>query len=382
MDPRYVKLAEGLVGYSTRVKKGDIVFLKAATCVPKQMILAIIQAVKKAGGVMLDPWLHDDSITAASRATCTDRSLRIEAASQYLRYLGSDVNLVIRGIQNPYEAKAVLPDIRQRVSSILNGMCLPEQIDHSRWVLTGWPTDSFAQMMGIPKVEAEEFFFKAVLADYPAMVKAVGPLVKLMEKTDQVRIVGPGTDLTFSIKGIPVVPCVGKRNKPDGEIYTAPVLDSANGTIQYNTTSVAKNGEAYGNIRFEINNGRIIKATCQTGNEINMNIMLDTDEGSRRFGEFALGINWDITRIVGDTLFDEKVGGTFHLTPGNAYKMAPNGNHSSIHWDIVCDQRKSAGGGEIWFDGVLVRKDGLFVLPKLAGLNPPGSRALKRVKAA
>jgi aminopeptidase len=373
VDPRYEKLAELLVGYSTKITRGDIVRVEATSCVPREMLLTLIRAARGAGGELLNPRINDPRIVTAGRRASSDRSLRIEAASLFIEYLGADVNVVLRGYENPFEGKAVPADRAQAVDRIINGLTMSERIDRSRWVLTIWPTPGFAQLLGVSTPEAEDFFFDAVLADYPTMAKAMQPLTELMLRTDRVHIKGPGTDLTFSIKGINVVPCVGERNIPDGEDYTAPVADSVNGTIQYNTLTIPKSGDRFTNVWFRVKDGVIVDERCDTGDLERMRKILNTDPGARRFGEFAIGVNCKIPRVIGDTLFDEKVGGTFHLTPGNAYEEAQNGNVSTVHWDIVNDQREAAGGGEIWFDGKLVRKNGIFTLPELAGLNPPGA---------
>ena len=199
------------------------------------------------------------------------------------------------------------------------------------------------------------------------MDHAMDALVDLMNRTDKVQIKGPGTDLTFSIKDIPAIKCAGECNIPDGEVYTAPVKDSMNGIVSYNTPS-EEQGFTYENIVFEIENGKIVKATSNDNDRINQ--LLDTDEGARYFGEFALGVNPYILEPMKDTLFDEKICGSFHLTPGASYEDAPNGNKSAVHWDLVMIQRPEYGGGEIYFDDVLIRKDGIFTLPELACLNP------------
>ena len=216
--------------------------------------------------------------------------------------------------------------------------------------------------------EFADFYFRVCTLDYAALSRAMDPLKELMESTEQVRIEGPGTKLSFSIKDIPVVKCDGQRNIPDGEVYTAPVRDSVEGVVQYNTATL-REGALFRNIRFEIERGRIVGATCE-GDEERLRHILDSDEGARSFGEFALGLNPHIDRAMQDTLFDEKIGGSFHLTPGNAYETADNGNRSAVHWDLVCMQDPGAGGGEIYFDDRLVRKDGRFVVPELEGLNP------------
>jgi aminopeptidase len=199
------------------------------------------------------------------------------------------------------------------------------------------------------------------------MSKAMDPLQELMEKTDIVRIVGPGTELEFSIKGLPAIKCDGKMNIPDGELFTAPVRDSVNGRLAYNTPAVYQ-GFTYENIVLEFKNGKIVKATAN--DDLRINKILDTDEGARYIGEFSFGLNPFIEKPMKDTLFDEKIKGSIHLTPGNAYDECDNGNRSAIHWDLVYIQRPEYGGGEIWFDDVLIRKDGLFVLPELECLNP------------
>ena len=230
-----------------------------------------------------------------------------------------------------------------------------------------YPNDAMAQLSQMSFAAFEDFYFKVCTLDYSKMSKAMDSLKSYMEKTDKVQIKGPGTDLTFSIKDIPAVKCAGECNIPDGEVYTAPVRDSVNGIISYNTPS-EEMGFTYENIVFEIKNGKIVKATANDNEKINA--LLDTDEGARYFGEFAIGVNPYILEPMKDTLFDEKICGSFHLTPGASYEDAPNGNSSAVHWDLVMIQRPEYGGGEIWFDDVLIRKDGLFVVPELECLNP------------
>ena len=213
----------------------------------------------------------------------------------------------------------------------------------------------------------ENFYFNVCTLDYSKMSKAMDSLKALMDKTDKVRLVAQNTDLTFSIKGIPAIKCDGERNIPDGEVYTAPVRDSINGKISYNTPSEYQ-GFKYENICFEIENGKIIKATAN--NDERINNLLDTDEGARYFGEFAIGVNPFVLEPMLDILFDEKIAGSFHFTPGMAYEDANNGNKSAIHWDLVMIQRPEYGGGEIWFDDKLIRKDGMFVVDELKCLNP------------
>jgi aminopeptidase len=198
------------------------------------------------------------------------------------------------------------------------------------------------------------------------MAKDQRPLVARMEKAERIRIVSPGTDLTFSIQGIPIRPCYGQRNIPDGEVFTAPLRESANGTIRYNTPSRYQ-GTLFSDVCFRFKDGKIIEATAN--NTEKLNEVLDADEGARYLGEWAIGCNNRVRYPMLDTLFDEKIGGSFHLTPGQAYEDADNGNRSVVHWDLVLIQRADYGGGEIYFDDELIRKDGRFVPEDLEGLN-------------
>jgi aminopeptidase len=230
-----------------------------------------------------------------------------------------------------------------------------------------YPNSSMAQKANMSTEQFEEFYFNVCNLDYAKMSKAMDPLEALLIKTDKVRIKGVGTDLSFSIKGLPAFKCDGEANIPDGEVYTAPVKDSVNGYITYNTPAEYQSF-TYENIRLEFKDGKIIKATANDTERINK--VFDTDEGSRYVGEFAIGVNPYIIKPMKDTLFDEKIMGSFHFTPGSAYDKCFNGNRSAIHWDLVCIQTPEYGGGEIWFDDVLIRKDGKFILKELEVLNP------------
>jgi aminopeptidase len=240
------------------------------------------------------------------------------------------------------------------------------RVRKTKWVVLRYPTDSFAQAANMSTQAFEEFYFDVCTADYAAMKEAQQPLAELMRRTDRVRIVSPGTELEFSIRGIPVIPCWGERNIPDGEVFTAPVRDSINGRVRFNTQSRYQ-GTLFDQIEFEFKNGKIVHATANDTNKLNA--ILDSDEGARYCGEWAIGVNNRVRHPMLDTLFDEKIGGSFHLTPGQAYDEADNGNDSLIHWDLVLIQRPDYGGGEIWFDGQLLRKDGRFVPEDLQQLN-------------
>ena len=279
---------------------------------------------------------------------------------------GMDAYIAVRAGENTSEL-ADVPSDKLNMYYKLTSPTLDYRVNKTKWVVLRYPNPSMAQLANKSQEAFEDFYFDVCTLDYKKMSKAMDPLVDLMNRTDRVHIKGPGTDLRFSIKDIPAIKCDGLRNIPDGEVYTAPVRESMNGTISYNTFS-EEQGFTYENIKFGIENGKIVKATANDTDRINA--LLDTDEGARYFGEFAIGVNPYVLAPMKDTLFDEKICGSFHLTPGKCYEDAYNGNHSAVHWDLVMIQRPEYGGGEIYFDDVLIRKDGLFVIEELAGLNP------------
>ena len=271
-----------------------------------------------------------------------------------------DAYLGLRGSDNPFDL-ADVPSGQMTLNQKLyyRPVHLEQRVKKTKWCVLRYPNNAMAQLAETSQEAFEAFYFNVCCLDYAKMSKAMDRLAAIMRKTKLVRIKGPGTDLTFSIKGIPVVKCDGLSNIPDGEVYTAPVADSTNGKITYNTPSL-HDGITYDNIRLEFKNGKIVDADCSQ-NRDKLNEVLDTDKGARYIGEFALGVNPFILHPMKDTLFDEKIAGSFHLTPGACYDEASNGNHSAIHWDLVCIQRKDYGGGEIYFDGKLFRKNGIFI---------------------
>ncbi len=365
LDPRNDKLAEILVKYSCAVKKGDIVFISMRGIPSLELGKALIRKVTQAGGV---PFWHynDDALTRQFLLYNNEEQIKRYAAFYLPLAKKSNCFISIAGHNNPFDLSDIPAKKMEAYKKYFHKPVLADQIiKKSRWVAMRFPNDAMAQLAQQPQEKFEKFFYEVCCIDYAKMSRAMDPLVKLMKKTDRVHIKGPGTDLTFSIKGIAPIKCDGHRNIPDGEVFTAPVRDSLNGVVTYNAPSLYE-GTVYENIRFEITKGKITKATCNA-NEKKLNQILDTDPGARFFGEFALGVNPMVKEPMKDTLFDEKIDGSFHLTPGRCYESAPNGNKSAIHWDLVCIQRKDYGGGEIRFDNRLIRKDGEFVIPELKG---------------
>lgn len=364
-DPRIEKLADVLVNYSTRVQANDNVLIYAIGQV-HELVRAVIAKVYAAGA---NPYVQliDQSIQRELLLGTNEAQLEVmrEADVSFMKKM--DCYIGIRGGDNISELADVPGDKMQLYSRLLTRPVLDVRVPETRWVILRYPNSSMAQLANMSTDGFEDFYFKVCTLDYGKMDKAMDNLVELMEKTDKVRITGPGTDLSFSIKGIPAIKCAGEANIPDGEVFTAPIRDSVNGTISYNTPSPYQ-GYTYDNIKLTFKDGKIIEATANDTAKINE--VFDTDEGARYVGEFAIGVNPYIQNPMKDILFDEKIDGSFHFTPGQAYDEAFNGNKSSIHWDLVMIQRPEWGGGEIWFDDRLIRKDGRFVVPELECLNP------------
>lgn len=362
-DKRNEVLARQLLDYSTKLKKGEVLYLEIKGKETLELGKQIIRLATERGAVPF--WYYnDESLLRHWIGQATEEQLKKQAELHMELMTRADAYIGLRGSDNPFD----LADIPQSQMDLWNSVFykpvhLEERVKRTRWVVLRYPNNGMAQLAETSQEAFEDFYFDVCCADYAKMSRAMDDLFALVEATDKVEIKAPGTDLTFSLKGISTVKCDGARNIPDGEVYTAPVRDSANGTITYNTPSLYQ-GTVYNNISFTFENGKIVKATCE-GDEKKLNKILDTDEGARYVGEFAIGVNPFILHPMKDTLFDEKIAGSFHFTPGQCYDEAPNGNQSTIHWDLVQIQRKDYGGGEIWFDGKLIRKDGVFTDDKM-----------------
>lgn len=365
MDLRVKQLADVLVNYSCNVQKNEKVLINYEGECCKPLVKQLIKNIYARGGM---PYveMRDSSVTREILLGATEEQMDFLNEYQLMQMKGMDCYIAIRAGSNTSELSDV-PSDKLNMYYRKTQPVLDYRVNETKWVVLRYPNESMAQLAGTSLESFEDFYFEVCTLDYAKMSKAMDSLVELMNRTDRVHIKGPGTDLTFSIKDIPAIKCAGEMNIPDGEVYTAPVRESMNGVISYNTPS-EEQGFTYENIRFEIKDGKIIKAAANDNERINQ--LLDTDEGARYFGEFAIGVNPYILNPMKDTLFDEKIAGSFHLTPGMAYEDAPNGNDSAVHWDLVMIQRPEYGGGEIYFDDVLIRKDGLFTLPELMCLNP------------
>jgi aminopeptidase len=364
IDPRFTELAQGLTGFSTSLKKGERVLIDAYD-VPDAMVVALIRAARERGAL---PYVQINRarISRELALGADEAQYSSLAAIDLERMRRMDAYIALRGSENIFEGSDVAGD-KVRLISKLYKAVQDDRVNRTKWVVLRWPTASMAQEARMSTEAFEDFYFRVCTLDYSLMRPGMKALADLMRRTDRVRITGPGTDLRFSILGIGAQECGGLRNIPDGEVFSCPQRESVEGVVQYNTRNVYL-GSSFENIRLVFKRGRIIEAT--SNNTKRLNEILDSDEGARYVGEFAIGFNPHILQPMCDTLFDEKIAGSFHFTPGQAYADVGNGNKSQVHWDLVCIQRPDFGGGEIRFDDKLVRKDGLFVPKALQKLNP------------
>lgn len=367
-DPRYTKLARLLTTYSCKLRKGERILLDLID-VPDEFTVELIRAVRHAGATPLVEVRHARvnrelllGMDAGQAATVRDLEMhRMKRVQAYI---------AVRGAHNASEASDV-PSARMQLYSKTLRPVLDYRVNKTKWCVLRWPTPSMAQAANMSTEAFENLYFDVCTMDYPKMARAMIPLERRMRKADRVHLKGPGTDLTFSIKGIGAKMCKGDRNIPDGEVFSCPVKNSVNGVIQFNTPTIYS-GTRFENVRLEFVDGKIVKATAN--NTRKLNEILDTDPGARYIGEFSLGFNPYILNPMCDILFDEKIAGSLHFTPGQAYEDCDNGNRSAVHWDMVLIQREEWGGGEVWFDGELIRKDGRFLPKDLRPLNPENLR--------
>lgn len=371
LDPRIQQLAENLTAYSIDIQPGENVLIEMVGS-ERELVQALVREVHKKGGY---PYvqLTDNRVLRTMLMNASEEYMLRWAEWDLQRMEKMDAYIGIRAGENVSE----LSDVPEENMALYNRLYsqpihIERRVKHTKWVVLRYPNDAMAQLAEQSTEAFEQLYFKVCNLDYRKMSQAMDALVELMNQTDQVRLTAPQTDLTFSIKDIPAVKCDGKLNIPDGEVFTAPVRDSVNGVITFNTPSVYA-GVTYEQISFTLENGKIVSAKSSSQTE-RLNKLLDTDAGARYIGEFSIGLNPFIQHPMKDILFDEKIDGSLHFTPGQAYEQADNGNRSSIHWDLVLIQRPEYGGGDIYFDGRLIRKDGRFVIPELAELNPENLR--------
>ena len=362
-DARFDKLAKLLVEYSTRLKRNENVLIEAFD-VPDEMTIALVRVARKAGAI---PFVQVQRarISREIALKATERQLDLAAGHELARMKKMDAYIALRGSHNITELSDVTPDQMKLIAKKMRPV-QDHRVKKTKWVVLRWPTPAMAQLAGMSTEAFEDFYFEVCTLDYRRLQPGMKALRTLMQRTDRVEIKGPGTDLHFSIKGIAAVICGGDRNIPDGEVFSCPVKVSVQGHVTFNAPTIYQ-GIGFDNIRLDFRDGKIIKATSNQTEKLNK--ILDSDAGARFIGEFSLGFNPYVLHPMRDILFDEKIAGSFHFTPGQAYDEADNGNRSQVHWDMVNIQRRDYGGGEIYFDGKLIRRDGEFLPKQLRSLN-------------
>ena len=366
-DARYTRLARSLIQYSCDLTVGETVLIESIGA-PIEFVVALIREAKASGATPLVS-LKDDLIMRELARQYSDCDIKMMADCELHVMKKADAFITIRATQNAAEYVDVGD---KQMGNILRHYIEPVHYryrnDNVKWVALRWPTPAMAERAGMSTEAFEQFFFQACDIDYKRMADAMRPLADRMANAKEVRVVGPGeTDLAFSIKGIGHYKSVGRHNLPDGEIFTAPVKNSVNGQIHFNVSSTYY-GATFDDTRLKMRDGKIVDATASNLHKLAQ--ILDQDDGSRFLGEFAFGVHPQIRRPIRDILFDEKLTGSLHFAIGNSYSSADNGNRSSVHWDLVLLQTLDAGGGEVYFDDALIRKDGRFVPTDLAVLNP------------
>ncbi len=366
VDQRINILAKNLINYSCSLKKGEKILIEAKG-IDYMLVNALVKEVYKVGAYPFVE-IYDNRVTRELLLGQTKEQAQLRAKFDSIKMSEMDAYIGIRGGENCNENSDV-PEENLKIESEFYSHPVHHEIrvKKTKWVVLRYPNQGMAGQANMSTDAFEDYYFNVCNLDYSKMDRAMDNLKKRLDNADKVRIVAPNTDISFSIKGIGSKKCSGERNIPDGEIYTAPVKDSVNGTITYNAPSI-ENGFKFENVSLTFENGKIVKATANDTDKLNA--ILNTDDGARYVGEFAIGVNPYITKPMGDILFDEKISGSIHFTPGCCYDDCYNGNVSAIHWDLVLIQTKEYGGGEIYLDGELIRKDGLFVVEDLLCLNP------------
>ncbi len=364
MDQQIHQLARIITHHSIRLNEGEKVILEVFGSAAVPLAKSVIKEIYCCGGQPLVSYVENELMQEWMRGISPDQ-MDCFAEIEMLKMKKAQAHICIRSFDNTSiydsvpEEKIVL--YRQKMMPVAL-----EKTNNKKWLFTMFPAESTAERLGMSYPELMEYYCSMCNIDYAAVSAAMEELADMMRNTDEVKIIGEGTDLTFSVKGMHVSADCGYYNLPDGEVRTAPVRESVNGRVFINLP-VKHDGKVYRDFTLHFRDGRIVEVTGNDSEAINR--ILDTDEGSRYTGEFALGTNPNANRPLGEILFDEKLCGSFHITPGQCYKDADNGNHSLIHWDLVCMQTPEYGGGEIYFDGRLVRKNGKFIKESLSVLN-------------
>jgi aminopeptidase len=362
-DPRVPRLARNLTRFSLDVQPGERVLLDFRGAATLDLLKEMITEVTEAGGVPF-PLVGDDSWQRRFLRGANEDQVKSwgDVHETLMRQMHCYVR--VNGTSNPYDLSDIPADARGwEREHFMNRVHLKLRVPHTKWVVLRYPTDSMSQQASMSREAFEDLYFDVCTLDYARFSRAMDPLAALMRKTDQVRLTAKDTDVTLSIKDIGVVKCDGRMNIPDGEVFTAPVRDSVNGVITYNAGALY-GGTSWDWIRLTYKHGQIVE--IDGSNDVDkLKEIFSTDEGSSYIGEFSFGLHPNLHTAIKDTLFDEKIYGSFHTALGQCYDTAENGNSSAIHWDLVCIQTEAYGGGEVYFDGECVRRDGHWLHPDL-----------------
>jgi aminopeptidase len=361
IKPVDLQFAEKILSYSVELQPGENVMIQLIGLNGISLLRALVQQARQMGA---HPFVNIvDSETQRLLLESGDVAFwkrqaqvdQLPLMKQMHAFVG------IRATQNIYESSRVSKEANKAYAEhFLDPVHFKQRVEHTKWCIMRYPSEAFAMNAKMPTHAFEDFYYRACLLDYASMEVAMRPLEELLRKTDEIHLVGEGTDIRFSVKGQNWIPCTGKRNIPDGELFSSPILNSVNGWITYAPS--VYNGRPFEYVKLVVKDGVVVE--FDSSDNAALEQILDTDEGARRFGEFSFGLNPVIEKPMYDILFDEKIYGSNHLTLGNDYEIASNGNQSAIHWDLVCI------GADVYLDGVLIRKGRLFVDERLKHLNP------------
>ncbi|MEX2463121.1 MAG: aminopeptidase [Balneolaceae bacterium] len=355
------ELAQQLIQHSTELKRGENILLQLVGLNGIGLIRALVDATREMGA---NPFvkIEDSETNRILLENGNDEFWKLQSSADQLPLMKQmDAFIGIRAAENIYENSGVSKQANDAYSKhFLNPVHFKQRVEHTKWVVLRYPSPAFAMNAKMTTTEFVQFYYDSCLLDYSKLEEAMKPLEEILKKTDQIHLKGHGTDIRFSVKGQNWIPCFGKRNIPDGELFSSPLIDSVNGEITY-APSVYQ-GKPFEFVKLLVKDG-VVRDFDSSNNDA-LKEILDTDDGSRRFGEFSFGLNPVIQNPMYDILFDEKIYGSNHLTLGKDYAIAANGNSSNIHWDLVCI------GADVYLDGERVREGRLFVKEELKGLNP------------
>jgi aminopeptidase len=365
-DPRYEKLADVLVNYSVEVAKGDLVAVQGST-IAEPLLTEVYRAALKAGG---HPFMRMSISDLSEIYYKTAKQFQLKYVNPIAEFETEHMDKVISiWADDNTKALASVDPKRQAVrskatSKLFLRFMQREAAGELKWVGTQFPCNASAQDAEMSLAEYEDFVFNACMvhrsnpiAAWKGVHRKQEKICRVLNTKKHIRVVAKGTDLTMNVEGRKWINCDGKANMPDGEIFTGPVEDSVEGTVSFSFPAYYAGKEADG-VSLTFKKGKVVKATA-TKNQDFLTAMLDSDEGARRVGEFAIGTNYSIQKFTRNTLFDEKIGGTFHMALGASIPESGGLNQSGVHWDIVNDMRE---GGTIYADGRVIYKNGKFVI--------------------